>query len=258
MARVIGSVFALAVCVAAVAHGQAADPLPIDTDRPDFTDGTHSVARGRIQLELGYTYQQGRGTDAGHQHSLPEAMVRIGVTSWAEIRVSDNYLIQQGDEPGAASIRGRDDVYIGTKVMATSQRALLPALSFEVKATVPSGSAISAHRVLPGGALLLSWEASGPWSAGVEFFVTRAADEGSQGVASLSIQYQATKRIQLYGEAFSQEPIGGSAGTPSTQYLNSGLMLLLTNNLQLDARIGIGLNQAADRYFTGIGFAVRR
>ena len=36
---------------------------PIDTDRPDFTDGTHTLAAGRFQLETGYTYQQARGMD---------------------------------------------------------------------------------------------------------------------------------------------------------------------------------------------------
>ena len=81
--------------VAAVPLGAQQGPPPIDTDRPDFTDGTHTVARGRWQFETGYTYQQARGIDAGHTHSLPEALLRVGVWSQVELRIGENYLVQR-------------------------------------------------------------------------------------------------------------------------------------------------------------------
>ena len=38
--------------------GLEADPIdePMVTDRPDFTESTLTVPRGRAQVELGYTY----------------------------------------------------------------------------------------------------------------------------------------------------------------------------------------------------------
>ena len=231
---------------------------PIDTDRPDFTDGTHTLASGRFQLETGYTYQQARGMDAGHTHSVPEALIRVGLSSRVELRVGENYLVERGDGSSAGSVSGFDDLYLGTKVSLTEARGIVPALSFEVKANAPTGgAAISAHRWLPGGALLLGWESDSPWSAGVELFATRTADDNAQGIASLSVQYQVSSNVQPYLEVFTVQPIGTSTAV-GAHYANSGVLVLLSNNVQVDARVGIGLNQGSDRYFVGFGFAVRR
>lgn len=250
----------LLVLVAAAAPAQAPDSLPpIDTDRPDFTDGVHTIPRGHIQLETGYTYQQGRGTAAGHSHSLPEALVRFGLTPRVELRIGENFLVQRANAQNVPSVHGFDDTYLGTKVTATAQRGVMPALSFELKVNLPSGSdAISAHRVLPGGALLLGWETAGPWSAGIEAFGTRTADDHVQAVGSLSVQYQVASPVQLYGEVFALEPVSAGTGTRAEYYADSGVLVLLSNNVQVDARIGVGLNHDADRYFVGFGFAVRR
>jgi hypothetical protein len=231
---------------------------PIDTDRPDFTDGTHTLAPGRFQLETGYTYQQARGSDAGHTHSLPEILVRAGISSRIELRVGENYLVQRGDGSSAGSVSGLDDLYLGTKVSLTEANGIVPAFSFEVKANVPTGgTVISAHRWLPGGALLFGWESDGPWSAGIELFATRTADDNAQGIASLSVQYQVSPIVQPYLEVYTVQPMGTGTAV-SAHYANTGLLVLLSNNVQIDARVGVGLNHGADSYFLGFGFAVRR
>jgi hypothetical protein len=258
MAR-LKSLLVLAMAGAVPLAAQGAAPPPIDTDRPDFTDGTHSMAPGRLQFESGYTYQQARGVDAGHTHSLPEALLRIGLWSHVELRVGENYLVQRADGPSAPSVRGFDDLYVGTKVSVTEANGAIPALSFEVKTNIPTGGdAISAHRWLPGAAILFGWETAGPWSAGIELFATRTADDHAQAVGSLSVQYQAGPSVQPYVEVYTVRPIGAGTGAASAQYINSGVLVLLSNNVQVDARIGAGLNHDADRYFFGFGFAIRR
>ena len=249
----------LLLLVAPAAGAQKPDSLPpIDTDRPDFTDGVHTVPHGHIQFESGYTYQQGRGTDAAHSHSLPEALVRFGVTPRVEVRLGENFLVVRPDGPGVPSVHGFDDTYVATKISATAQHGGIPATSFELKINLPTGSdLISAHRTLPGGALLLGWETGGPWSAGIEAFGTRTADDHVQAIGSLSVQYQAASRMQLYGEGFTVQPVNGGSGARAEHYANSGVLILLSNSVQVDARIGFGLNHAVDRYFAGFGFAVR-
>ncbi|MGH7592902.1 MAG: transporter [Gemmatimonadales bacterium] len=254
----------LASCVllllASAAPAQRPDSLPpIDTDRPDFTDGVHTIARHHIQFETGYTYQEGRGADPGYSHSVPEMLVRFGVTSRVEVRMGENFLVQRAGGPNLPLVRGFDDIYLGTKVNALEQRGVWPALSFEFKVNIPTGSdAISAHRVLPGGALLLGWETAGPWSAGIEAFGTRTADNQTQAVGSLSVQYQAISRVQFYGEIFTLRPVDAGAEIHAAHYANAGVLVLLSNDMQVDGRVGAGLNQNADRYFVGFGFAVRR
>ena len=250
----------LLVLAVSVAAAQQRDSLPpIDTDRPDFTDGVHTLAVGHWQLETGYTYQRARGADGGHTHSVPEALVRFGLLPRIELRIGENYLVQQGDGADAGTVRGFDDTYLGTKIGASGQHGLLPSLSFEVKANIPTGSdGISAHRVLPGGAVLLGWESSGPWSAGIEAFGTGTASGDAQMVGSLSVQYQASTRAQFYGEVFTLQPIDAGPGSGPAHYANSGVLWLLGNDMQVDARVGVGLNQNADRFFFGLGFAIRR
>ena len=250
----------LLLSVTTAAGAQKRDTLPaIDTDRPDFTDGVHTVARGHIEFEAGYTYQQARGADAGHSQSVPEALLRVGLLRRVELRLGENYLVERGTGINAPSVHGFDDTYLGTKVTTTEQHGAVPALSFELKVNLPSGSdAISAHRALPGAALLLGWETSSPWSAGMEAFGTRTADDHAQAIGSLSVQYQATRRVQAYGELFTLQPVNAGIGARAEHYANSGVLFLLSNDAQVDARIGFGLNHSADRYFVGFGFAVRR
>jgi Putative MetA-pathway of phenol degradation len=251
--------FGLLLLVASAAAAQKPDSLPpIDTDRPDFTDGVHTVPRGHIQFETGYTYQQARGVAAAHSHSLPEALVRFGLTPRVELRVGENFLVLRPAGPDTPLVHGFDDTYLATKISATEQHGAIPATSFELKVNLPTGSdAISAHRTLPGGALLLGWETQGPWSAGIEAFGTRTADDHVQAIGSLSVQYQAASRVQLYGEGFTVQPVNGGSGARAEHYANSGVLVLLSNSVQVDARIGVGLNHAADSFFAGFGFAVR-
>jgi hypothetical protein len=49
-----------------------------------------------------------------------------------------------------------------------------------------------------------------------------------------------------------------SADTNHTEhYFNGGFSLRLTNDIQWDFRAGVGLNDAADDFFTGTGLSVR-
>ena len=173
--------------------------------------------------------------------------------------MGETYRVDRSGGPDAPTARGLDDLYLGTKIRLADQTGARPALSMEASATVPTGAtAISAGAVLPGAALLLSWGSSGPWSAGIEVAGTRQSDQSTQLAASLSIQFQATSRAQLYGEWFTFQALGAGANATGQHYADSGVLVLLTQNMQADARIGFGLNGAADRLFTGVGFAIRR
>ena len=260
MARLTPAAAALLCAAALRASAQLPATPPIDTDRPDFTDGTATVTRGRVQLETGYTFARGRDwQDLPRTHSFPEALLRIGIARHAEIRVGQNFLDSEADGAGATGRRGRDDLSLGTKLGLAEQHGTRPALSVEASTTLPTGSdALSAHRALPGAALLLGWETSGPWSAGMEFAGTRRAGDYLQLAASLSLQYTLTRHAQVYGEWFTFQPVGTQRDASAEHYANSGVLVLLSNNVQVDARVGVGLNPGADKYFLGAGFAIRR
>lgn len=238
---------------------QVGSPKAMDTDRPDFTEGTGTIARGHLQLEAGYSFQRSRGVGAGHMHSLPEALLRVGVSSRVELRFAGNYLSERGDGPSATSIGGFDDLSLGAKVSLTDARGAMPALSIMLETTLPTGSdAISANRWLPGVAALFSWETDGPWSVGAELLVSRTARDNAEGIGSVSLAYQATPKLRFYSEYIGTHALGSNSSGTGAHVINGGAMLLLNRNLQVDARIGSGLNDIAGGSLFGFGFAVRR
>lgn len=243
----------LIVAMTVPAAAQQTKPLPpIDTDRPDLTDATTTIAPGHLQFESGFTSQTSR--DGLTSLSGPEALVRIGVLSRAELRIGQNYRSIETD-PGVR-VNGFDDLQLGTKIRLFDQ-GHLPAISAEAFTTFTTGAAgVGAARTLPGAALLLQQSTDGPWSWGIELEAARGAVSGLSGFTSLSIQYQITPKAQLYGEWYQLQ---GDLGVNARQhYLDSGVLVLLSNDVQVDARVGVGLNHDADRSYFGLGLALRR
>ena len=66
-------VFAALLCGAAPLGAQAR--APIETDRPDFTESSATIPKGRWQLETGYTIQRAQGTSHCLLHPLIHPLV---------------------------------------------------------------------------------------------------------------------------------------------------------------------------------------
>ena len=73
---------------------------------------------------------------------------------------------------------------------------------------------------------------------------------------SWTIGYSLSDRVGAYTEWFAFCPDGADFDH-NQNYANAGLTFLVNDNLQLDIRAGVGLNEAADDLFTGAGFAWR-
>jgi hypothetical protein len=85
--------------------------------------------------------------------------------------------------------------------------------------------------------------------------VSEESDRFLQTAASLSAAYSISDRWGAYLEYFGFYP--NSEHSDCAHTLNGGITFLVTNNFQLDLRTGFGLNEEADDFFTGIGFAWR-
>lgn len=68
--------------------------------------------------------------------------------------------------------------------------------------------------------------------------------------------YSIIERVGTYFEYLGLFPHSADTVKPM-HYINGGFTLLVTNNLQLDIRLGYGLNKAADGYFPGAEFSLR-
>lgn len=267
---------------------------PLVTDRPDFTEASSTVGKGRIQLEAGYTYVRDRsGGATTNGHSYPEALLRVGVLAdWLEFRVGQNFgntrtgaaLGVFGESGGggtsgadsaggpagagtgraASRMNGAEDLYLGAKFALTEQKRALPETALILQGTVPTGCRdLTAGEVQPGVNFLYSWTViEDRLSLGGSLQANRAIDDTGHGYVevaqSLTVGYGLTDKLGAYTEWFAFYPSGAIApGVGPQHFFNGGFTYQFTPNLQFDIRAGVGLNRRADDFFVGTGFAVR-
>jgi hypothetical protein len=239
---------------------------PLVTDRPDFTEASSTVGLGVVQLEAGYTYSYDADNLASAVgHSYPETLLRIGVLAeWLEARIAWNYASGTATvfNEGRETASGAEDLYLGFKWALTGQAGIMPEMAIITQMTVPTGSdAFTAGETLPGVSWLYGWDLNDWISTGGSTQVNRAIDSVSdqpyaEFAQSWTIGYSLSDRVGAYTEWFAFCPDGADFDH-NQNYANAGLTFLVNDNLQLDVRAGVGLNEAADDLFTGAGFAWR-
>ena len=240
---------------------------PLVTDRPDFTEASSTVGRGVVQLESGYTYTyDSDAIGSTKSHSFPEALLRVGVLAdWFELRIAQNYAEETTTEFGVSRTlaTGSEDLYLGIKWGLTGQEGILPEMALITQMTVPTGSSsFTAGETLPGINWLYGWDVNDWIATGGSTQANRALDDVTdepylEFAQSWTINYSLADQVGAYTEWYVLATDG--ADTNHTEnYADGGFTYLVTNNLQLDIRAGVGLNDAADDYFVGSGFAIRR
>ncbi|WP_254509605.1 transporter [Anatilimnocola floriformis] len=237
---------------------------PLASDRPDFTEASCTVGRGVCQLEMGYTYfHDNDGATSFDGHSLPEMLLRIGVLAdWLELRIAWNFGREQLRTGGVGiQTSGFDDLYVGLKLGLTPQQGILPEMALMPQMSVPLGSAFSANRVLPGVNWLYGWEINDFLTTAGSTQLNLSVDpttgnEYTEFAQSWTIGYSLAEKLGMYTEWFVFSPAG--ADTARTEhYLDAGLTYSVSNNLQLDVRIGKGVSAAAVDLFAGAGLVSR-
>lgn len=249
----------------------ASQPEPIITDRPDFTESAFAVPVGRLQLEGGYTfsYDDEDGERVSDQ-TLPEFLLRIGVVEDFELRLgwtgwslTETLWREKNDAGRTVSRIDHDDrgtdMIVGVKYHFLDQRGLVPDFGVIAEMSLPTGASTkTSGDVDPAVKLLWGYELSERFSltGNVNLSVpTSGTHRFLQTAASVSLGVSLTESMGAYVEYFGFYP--NDIGTDCAHSLNAGLTFPITNDLQFDVRAGFGLNDEADDFFTGAGFAIR-
>ena len=246
------------VAVACPASALAQESEPLITDRPDFSAGTSTVAPGRFQFEMGYTFSR---SGEEEEQDFGELLVRLGILPWLEGRLGLNSFVLLRSP--SADVDGLQDFMIGFKARLYRRPEgsswAVPRVSLVLGADLPTGaSGIGTSEVVPGAVLAASWDLSDGLTAGANLGWVRGFEDGerfNQGVASLELIYVLTQVVTTYIEWYGLFPENQGGG--SSNYLDTGIGWLLSNNLQLDWRIGVGLQDPSPNWFTGVGLSVR-
>ena len=236
-----------------------ADLGPLVTDRPDATESPETVGKGRFQLEAGYTFASFEQADV---HSLGELLLRIGVLHENfELRLGFNSfsVVRDGD----FDAKGLQNFGIGVKFRLLSGGGVghaRPTVAVLVSTTLPTANeAIEARTARPDVRLALAWDFSDRVSFGTNLIWTsikedELAERHSALGLTLAMGYGLSDRWGAYFEYFGAFPTGEY---DPENYLNGGVTYLISNDLQLDGRVGYGLNGRDDDFFVGFGTAVR-
>lgn len=254
------ALFALALPLAA--QDFSGLPDPVDPDRPDFTEGAALVTPGHLQVEGGYTYSR---TDNVKASSLGELLVRYGVDERWEARFGlGSYDGIDTGVPGEKRISGYEDPFLEVKVRLNEADSNLrppsvPAMALLLQTTIPVGSRdLTSDEWQPAAVLAFGWDFTNRFSLGGNVGGAYAVDGGErfdQLFLSLSAGFEINDRLGAFleGYGFNKESVDGS----STQYVDTGLSWLVSNDLALDVRVGAGLDDPHPNWYAGLGASIR-
>ncbi len=249
------------------APAQAA-PLVISTDRPSFSDSTGIVPVGHFQLETGYTFTFRNRDDVETQrHNGPEILARVAlIEDRFELRLlTSGYTWSRTDDgtgSGFQSTEGWNDVSLGFKLKVCDQDGWLPRLAFGAQTTLGVGSdSVSNQIVEPTFKLIWSYDLGQSFGDGWKGLTlggnaniawpTSSGDRFTQGQGSVYLSFPIVDGLSGFAEYYVIGP--NSKGSDAAHYVDVGGALLLNNRVQLDARVGAGLNDEADNMFVGVG-----
>jgi len=256
---VLAIFFVLALAAPALAQEPPSPPVPeaepIDADRPHVGTGTHVVAPGEVQFELGGQWQRD-----GRVHSFASpALVRIGVTDRIEARVaSDGLLMREGVDADAAGI-GNAQLGVKIRLLGGADEpylSVMPAVNLGLASRqkgLGSGESDATITVLAGHALGAGFHGEANYGLGA---IGDAAGRFAQHLVTAAVVHQSTARLQTYVEAAwwsRQEHSGGAVS-----FIDYGVIFSLMPRVLVDAGGFSGVTAATPDYglFTGLSFAV--
>jgi len=236
------------------AFNQAAAQEALVGDRPDFTESSVTVPFGMIQVETGYSLSR---MEDVREHTLGEMLIRAGAGSRFELRFGLNsYLLTRG---GADDLDGVEDMALGFKLNifegSSTFNLARPSVAIVASASVPTGSGVYREKkTQPCVKLAAAWDVTERFAVSSNIGYQHSRDSGigyDQFSGSVSFGYSLSDLLGCYAEVYRFMP--NDRGGPDVNYVNSGVTYLISDNFQLDARIGSALNGPDPNFYLGFG-----
>jgi len=235
--------------------------LTISTNRPSFNDTTGIVPIGHFQLEMGYTftYRDRDGVES-QTHTAPEILARLPILDdrlELQLGTAGYIWTSSNDGSGSQSNEGFSDMTIGLRFKVLDEDGWLPRIALQASTTTSLGSdGISNQDLEPVFKFIWSYDLGAGWgvygNVGVGYLST-SGERFVQGQGGVCVSYMINDKWSVYGEYYLFGP--NSKGTDAAHYTDFGAAYLITPRIQLDARIGAGLNDEANNFFTGVGIS---
>jgi len=237
----------------------------LETDRDAFTPATSTVGLGNTVIESSYSYIDNR--TAPDTNSVPELLVRWGLSERIELRVGWNYEAggggdvissdQSAEGVGTNQFTHESRVLYGLKAAVSEQRDWTPRSCIILEGFTPTAGEGTATQFV--GTYALGWELPNRWRLDSSVrYGTGDSELGSSNrwgpsvVLRVPIDDRWNTHIEYFG-VFSQ----GRVDESSQAYISPGTHYLITANLELGLRFGWGVTQDAGNFFSNAGFGWR-
>jgi hypothetical protein len=255
------------------------DPTPnrllrdMATDRPDTTESPLTVDAGHIQIETNlFGYARSRPDEDGtvtDSYEFATTNVRIGLTNSTEInvvwqpygsvrtRAADVGALSRQSGIGGVDIRGKVNLWGNDTFERTgSALALLPFVTLPIK----EDNGISPEHVEGGLIVPLALTLPHKFGLGLNGGVVWVKNDDAAGyraeyLASASLAYEWTDKLGTYYEVAANFDTDDPRG--DVVVLGTGITYAVTDNLQLDAGVNLGVTSAADRVNPFVGVSSR-
>ncbi len=232
---------------------QAAELRPLSTDRPDTTESPFTVDAGHFQFELEIANIEHDG--GSKTYNFIEMNAKIGLSSSTDLQlVLPIFSHQEGGEEGFgdAELRLKHNLW-GNDEGATAF-ALMPFLK------LPTANGNLGNGEIEGGLIIpLSFQGPADWSCAVMTAVDISLDDDGSGyhpvfINSATASHGITETTGIFLELVSILSTDDGAGEEA--YFNTGCTWAITQTMQLDGGVRLGLNSASTDFTPFLGFSV--
>lgn len=237
------TLFAIASCFYAVAQ----DPDPIITDRPTQSAASTVVSKGNVLIEYGFISEK-----AGDISNVTFAnlLARVGLIEGVELRLTQNFLQVKNDLTDAKE-SGLSPLTIGAKVHLVEENGAVPQMSVIGQVTLANGKeAFKPDEAIPEVRLNFSNTLTESLSLGYNFGMAFPEDD-TQTIYTVVLGYSFSPGWTVFAE-----PYGFFQDGDSDHRFNTGIIYLMSDNVQFDLSGGVGLSDISPDSFIGFGAAI--
>jgi hypothetical protein len=243
----------------------------IETDRDSFTPATTTAGRGRLIVESAYSFIDNRRVK--ETHSVPELILRYGLTERVELRLGWNYEVggaggevtgtggsAAGEILAGQPVRREYTLSYGAKVRVSDHRGWVPGSAVIVQGFTPTGGGAGTTTATQLVATYVTgWELPNRWKLDAAFrygFVSEEGDRFNHWAPSVVLKVPVGERWAAHAEYFGIFTTG-KAENSTLHFFSPGVHYLVTPDLEVGVRVGWGLNDQSARFFSNTGFGWR-
>lgn len=257
---------ALLVLACSVQPAYADDGESINPDRPNVANSSQVVGDGRVQLEIGASWDRQRDDELHVRTLTTPVLLRFGLGDTTELRVESDGRSVEHEVDRATGARttsaGWSATSIGFKWRFADGEGVHPALGLIGNVALPTGSSgLRVKGLLPQLVLAAEWDLPKDWSLAVTPGAGADVDEDgaryNYGILAASLGKKFNERVQGFFEVAAPQLAPASHGGNRVQ-VDTGVSWLLNKNCQVDAMVVHGLNRNTPDLGLAFGLSVRR